>query len=418
MPLSVELVIIGDELLSGRTKDANGPVLARFCQRLGAQLRRVHIIGDELEEISHTLLQASQNSDLVICSGGLGPTPDDRTKKALAQMLKVPLEESELAISLLKIHYGRLKREWTPQINHYNLIPKGVGPLHNSRGLAPGLQALYNNKTFVFLPGVPLEFEAMLEEHFGQMVLSLAPELKPKPILSIRTHGIAEEKIFGELCPGLWDELEAFGKLSSLPHYSGVDLILSATEMMTSEQEIVWEQNVRELIQRKAIKEHIWQWGELSLPSYLLQKCRERKWTLGFAESCTGGLASSMITDIPGSSDQFMGSIICYSNQIKKQQLGVKDETLNEYGAVSFACAEELAQGLRKTLNVDLAVSFSGIAGPGGGSVEKPVGTVSIAVATPKGTTSSLFHFHGSRELLKRRFAAKGMQMALKELLS
>lgn len=418
MPLSVELVIIGDELLSGRTKDANGPVLAKFCQRLGAQLRRVHIIGDELQEISQTLLQASQNSQLVICSGGLGPTPDDRTKNALAQMLESPLEESQAARDLLAIHYGRIKREWTAKTNHYHLLPRGVSPVHNFRGLAPGLKTQHNGSMFLFLPGVPLEFEAMLEEHFSEIALAIAPELRPKASLSIRTHGVPEEKIFGELCPGLWDELEALGKLSSLPHYSGVDLILSATKMMSDKEQRDWEKNVKELIERKAVKDHIWQWGDLSLPSFLLQKCREKKWTLGFAESCTGGLASSMITDISGSSDQFMGSIICYSNDIKKNQLGVKDETLSKYGAVSLECAEELAEGLREKLKVDLAVSFSGVAGPLGGSVEKPVGTVSIAVATPARTVSALYHFHGNRELLKRRFAAKGMHMALSELLS
>lgn len=417
MPLAVECIIIGDELLSGRTNDANGPVLARLCQRIGAQLRRVHVIGDDLSEIESTLKQASQNADIVVCSGGLGPTPDDRTKNALAQLLKVPLDDHAHARALLKVHYGRLKREWTQETNHYHLIPKGVTPIHNSKGLAPGLLAKNEDAVFLFLPGVPLEFEAMLEEHLLELASSLAPEMKARPTVTIRTHGVPEEKIFGQLCPGLWEQCESFGKLSSLPHYSGVDLVISAKEQMSEEAKNQWEDDIKTMIQSSALVDYVWQWGELSLPTYLLEKCREKKWTLGFAESCTGGLASSMITDIPGSSDVFLGSIICYANEMKQSLLGVKEQTLQEHGAVSTECAQELAIGALKTCGVDMAISFSGIAGPGGGSEQKPVGTVAIAVATKDGVTSELFHFHGGRTLLKKRFAAKGMQMALKKLI-
>lgn len=417
MPLAVECIIIGDELLSGRTNDANGPVLARLCQRIGAQLRRVHVIGDDLTEIESTLKQASQNADIVVCSGGLGPTPDDRTKNALAQLLKVPLDDHAHARALLKVHYGRLKREWTQETNHYHLIPKGVTPIHNSKGLAPGLLAKNEDAVFLFLPGVPLEFEAMLEEHLLELASSLAPEMKARPTVTIRTHGVPEEKIFGQLCPGLWEQCESFGKLSSLPHYSGVDLVISAKEQMSEEAKNQWEDDIKKMIHSSALVDYVWQWGELSLPSYLLEKCREKKWTLGFAESCTGGLASSMITDIPGSSDVFLGSIICYANEIKQSLLGVKEQTLQEHGAVSTQCAQELAIGALETCSVDMAISFSGIAGPGGGSEQKPVGTVAIAVATKEGVTSELFHFHGGRTHLKKRFAAKGMQMALKKLI-
>lgn len=418
MPLAVECIIIGDELLSGRTNDANGPVLARLCQRIGAQLRRVHVIGDDLHEIETALKHASQNADIVVCSGGLGPTPDDRTKNALAQLLKVPLDDHAQARALLKVHYGRLKREWTQETNHYHLIPKGVTPIHNSKGLAPGLLAKNTDAVFLFLPGVPLEFEAMLEEHLLELASSLAPEMRARATVTIRTHGVPEEKIFGQLCPGLWEQCEGFGKLSSLPHFSGVDLVISARDQMSEEQKVQWEDDIKKMIQSSALIDHVWQWGDLSLPAYLLEKCREKNWTLGFAESCTGGLASSMVTDIPGSSDVFLGSIVCYANEFKKSVLGVKEQTLKEYGAVSTQCAQELAQAALKTCGVDIAISFSGIAGPGGGTQQKPVGTVAIAVATKDKIFSELFHFHGSRTLLKKRFAAKGMHLALKNLLS
>jgi nicotinamide-nucleotide amidase len=413
----MEFIAIGDELLSGRITDANGPKLAEVGQRLGYPLTHLQIIGDEMSEIKKTLKEAATRSELIICSGGLGPTPDDRTKHALAELLEVPLEDSPKAREIVKVHYQRIHKNWGPEINSYHLIPQGVDPLENPNGLAPGLLAKLNKAQIVFLPGPPREFHAMLGYHLERITQTLQKKPQRLSQFCVRTYGVPEEKIFGELCPTLWEELEKYGKLSSLPNFFGVDLVLQASKTMSEIEQENWAEQIKQHLFQTAVAPNIWQFGEQDLASYLLDQMRSRSLTLGLAESCTGGLASSFITDVPGCSDIFYGSIVSYHNNTKINILNVDPHTIQEYGAVSENCVRQMADGARKVLGVDAVISYSGIAGPTGGSEAKPVGTLAIALSTSWAPTQSqICQTNGDRKMLKSRFAVKGLHWLLTQL--
>ena len=223
----------------------------------------------------------------------------------------------------------------------------------------------------------------------------------------IRTQGVPEEKIFFELCPTLWSDLEKFGKVSSLPHTIGIDIVISYHGDAASH--LVTQQKIKELIMTTPLKDNVWQWGNMNIAELVLEKAKNKKCTFAFAESCTGGLTSSKITDLPGSSAVFHGGIISYDNSVKENVLKVKTETLKNFGAVSIECAAEMARGARELLNTDFAVSITGIAGPTGGSPEKPKGTVAIGFASKDKSGAHLFHFPGDRIRLKERFSDKAL---------
>lgn len=413
----MEFIAIGDELLSGRTKDANGPKMAEWGQRLGHPLTHLQIVGDQQAEIQKTIKEATSRSELVICSGGLGPTPDDRTKNAIAELLDVSLEDNPKAREVLNLQYQRIQKTWSPELNSYHLIPRGVEPLENPNGLAPGLLARYQDSQILFLPGPPREFLAMLEKHLGKITQSLKTVAEKRSHFCVRTYGVPEEKIFGELCPGLWEELEKFGKLSSLPTLFGVDLVLQSKSTLNQKREAAWEESIKNHLLKTEVAPYIWQFGEQDLAVLLLDQLRAKNLTLGFAESCTGGLASSLVTDVPGCSDIFYGSIVSYHNSAKQKILQVDKKTLIDFGAVSKPCVEQMADGARQVLGVDAVVAYSGIAGPTGGSNEKPIGTVAIGLSTSWAPTQSeIFQLKGDRTILKKRFAVRGLHWLLSEL--
>lgn len=254
---------------------------------------------------------------------------------------------------------------------------------------------------------VELEFYPLIKKFFAE-------KIKPNSQTVIRTQGVPEEKIFFELCPQLWKELEAFGKVSSLPHTIGIDIVIS---YQADEKEFLKKDRlIREHVESTALAPYIWQWGNKPINELVFEKAREKKYTFAFAESCTGGLTSSKITDLPGSSEVFHGSIISYDNSVKENVLGVKAETLKKFGAVSAETAEEMARGARELLKTDYAVSISGIAGPGGGSVEKPKGMVAIGYASKTKSGAHVFQFPGDRIKLKDRFSDKAL-LTLLELM-
>jgi nicotinamide-nucleotide amidase len=406
MTLKVELMIIGDELLEGRIRDLNGPTLARIAHREGAKLSRITIVSDQIDELVQALEEALSRSDILITSGGLGPTSDDRAKEALSLLVGQSPIPNEEALVLVKRHYARINREWTPSLNNYHLIPDGALALHNALGLAPGFLFRENQKSLMMLPGVPREFKAMIEEHFLNELRRIDPAISKQNSLTIRTVGMPEEKIFNEMMPGLWGQLEKFGKLSSLPQMIGVDLVLTPWEKVDY---LDWAEEVRRFIVTTPLHQLIWQWGEQDLAQYIVDLLAARGASVSFAESCTGGLVSSMITDIPGSSRVFPGSIVSYANEVKEEDLMVPKTLLDQHGAVSIPCAKAMAQGAREKFKTDYVLALSGIAGPGGGSEEKPIGTLALAWISPTKSGALMFKFHGTRIDLKQRFATQAL---------
>ncbi len=411
--MKASVIIIGDELLSGIISDRNGPYLARWLFSQGIQLENLKVIGDDKKKLHQVLSEAWACSDLVITTGGLGPTQDDKTKHALGDFFGGNLLENQAAKTILVRQYQRFDREWSPEHNAYHLIPEGFFPIENPCGFAPGLGLQQEGKLLLAAPGVPRELKAMVEEVWPELLQKTFPQHGQQlQRLTIKTHGVTEEHLFGELAPNLWEQLSPFGKLSSLPQIMGVNLVL--TFQGNAQEKLDRLEQVKELLQKGPLKDHIWQWGELPLPHFLLQKFREKKLTLGLAESCTGGFTSHRLTDIPGASEVLMGSAVTYSNQAKTSLLNVSPQTLQEFGAVSRETAQEMAQGALNSFQADWGLSFSGIAGPSGGTATKPVGTVAIGLAGKGISQAQIHHFKGNRQRLKERFSEQGLFSLLK----
>jgi nicotinamide-nucleotide amidase len=401
--MRAELIVIGDEILSGRTADANIQFLGKFLRDQGLELGRATVVADDGAEIESTFAKAHKRSEAVIVSGGLGPTPDDKTKMCFTNFCGDELIERDDVAELVARHYERIEKKWQAGTNHYHHFPKNQKALHNGAGLAPGLAHIKKDRFLICLPGVPREFQAMLDEHLPELLKEIGHRASELERMAIRTFGIPEEKIFFDLCPNLWEELSAFGKVSSLPHFMGVDILVTPDHGFKAGQ----REEIKNIISESPIADHVWQYGELELPELVLTKAKEKSLSFAFAESCTGGLNGHRITSLAGSSEVFMGSMVTYSNQAKINALSVPVEIIEKHGAVSEQCAKAMAEGARTVSASDIAISTTGIAGPGGGSEEKPVGTICIGWATKDGSGAGTYRYYGDREKLKLRFSEK-----------
>jgi nicotinamide-nucleotide amidase len=402
--MNAELIIIGNELLNGKISDKNTKEFATFCRDQGIDLQRVTIIQDNEESFNSIMSQAIKRSDIIVTSGGLGPTKDDLTKKMLASFFNKKIQFSNEALKIVDLQYSSKDRIFDKETSDYQNIPTDFEALLNPTGYAPALFYSFDkNKLILATPGVPSEFKSIIN-------ISLKAKL---PVLNsknnqviVKTRFIPEAKIFNDLCPGLWEKLEKYGQVSSLPNPLGVDIGVILND--STNRKIVTD-----IICESSIKENIWHVGSESLEELVVKEAKGKKVTFGFAESCTGGLCASRITDISGCSEVFWGSVVSYANEVKERIIDVNAHTLKEHGAVSLETAKEMAIGAKASMNCDVIVSTTGIAGPGGGSTDKPVGTVAIGFTSKEETGSKIFNFNGNREDLKFRFS----QAALFKLL-
>lgn len=412
--LNVSMIVIGDEILNGRTTDLNGSWLSKYLFKKGLSFKAIRFIHDDNDEMNKALNDSIKESDIIITSGGIGPTLDDKTKNTLASFFNKKIIERQDVAEIVTQNYSQFGRSWTPGHNHYHFFPEDFIATNNPRGLAPGIAYFENKKKKLILagPGVPREFSEMVELEFLPLIEKFFPERFQQNFQTvIRSTGVAEEKIFFELCPTLWQDLEKFGKVSSLPHTIGIDIVVSYNGSVLEHEKK--QADIQKLIAQSNLGPHVWQYGNLALHEMILAVARQKKLTFAFAESCTGGLASSKITDLPGASEVFMGAVVSYANQAKTHLLNVTPRTIEEFGAVSIETATQMASGARAQFKTDFAVSISGIAGPDGGSKEKPAGTVVIGYASNKISGARQFIMPGDRVRRKERFA----DMALLTLL-
>jgi nicotinamide-nucleotide amidase len=412
--LNVSMIVIGDEILNGRTTDLNGSFLSKFLFKKGLNFKSLRFIRDDVEEINSTLRDLLKDCDIIITSGGIGPTLDDKTKTTLANYFGKKIVEREDVAEIVTQNYIRFGRSWTPGHNYYHFFPEDFIPVNNPRGLAPGIVYFedLHKKLIMAGPGVPREFTEMVDKEFFPLIQKhFSDRLAEFHQTVIRTTGVSEEKIFFELCPTLWKDLEHFGKVSSLPHTIGIDIVVSYSgDKKIHEKKSA---DIKKLAETTKLSDHVWQYGNTPVNELVLAKALDMKITFAFAESCTGGLTSSKITDLPGSSEVFLGGVVSYANSAKENFLKVNNETLKKFGAVSLETAKEMAEGALKEFKTDFAISITGIAGPTGGSKEKPEGTVVIGHAGKNFSGSRIFQFPGDRIRRKERFS----DMALLTLL-
>ena len=392
--MKAEIITIGDEILIGQIVDTNSVWMGQQLNLLGIEVYQVTSVHDNHEHILKAFAEAEQNADLVLITGGLGPTKDDITKKCLCEYFNTELVFHPEVLE----HVRSLLSSRNVTINQLNqdqaLLPANCTVLHNSAGTASGMWFERNNTIFVSMPGVPFEMEAIMhEEVFPRLVkLGITQSIVHKTVLTI---GLPESML-AEKIEKWEDALPGFIKLAYLPSPMMVRLRLSAygTDQPALEAEI--DRQVKNLL--TIIPEAVFGFNDDNLGIVLGRMLVESGKTLSLAESCTGGNIAHFITSNAGSSAYFKGGVVAYSNEIKNRLLEVSLQTLESFGAVSQEVVEAMATGAQKALKTDYAVATTGIAGPDGGSAEKPVGTVWLAVSGPSGVISKKYIFKHNRE--------------------
>jgi nicotinamide-nucleotide amidase len=407
--VNAELITIGDEILLGKIVNTHTAYIGDRLARIGVRLARQITVPDEKEVLRDVLAESLDRCNLVITTGGLGPTMDDTTKAVLAEVFNTKLVRDQTILDDLRQRYG----EDLPEVVLTQAdIPESTLVIPNSVGTAPGFIFEKGKKRLIALPGPPNELKPMFES----VVLPDLESEKEGGVFvqkTFRTIGIREatiEEQIGKLLqaiPGL-----SYGLIA---HPYQVDLRLFCTAPTRSDAESVLEQG--EKVVEEKFGTSIFTRDDRSLEEVLGEMLRARNKTVAFAESCTGGLISKRITDVSGSSDYFEGAFVSYSNGWKKNLLSVSRDTLIEHGAVSEQTAREMAENVRQKAATDIGLSVTGIAGPTGGTKEKPVGLVYMALSDGKSTESRKFNFRGDREWIRYRASQAALNMIREYLL-
>jgi nicotinamide-nucleotide amidase len=416
----VELITIGDELLLGFTVDTNAAHISRALAENGIEIVRRTTVGDQAEKIAQAVREALDRTGAVITTGGLGPTSDDLTKPAIARIFgrKMKLDES-IAAQLEQRWRARFPNSVFPSTNRTQAeIPEGARILTNRHGTAPGIWLEDERGHWVaMMPGVPREMRGMLAE---ELLPAIQARMKGagSVVLSgtLRTTGIAESAVAELLGPNfLGDPQTELGSLplAYLPGVAGVDLRVTAKGLPQARARELVKEAMLKL--RSRVAAYAYGEDDADLAAVVLDRCRALKLRLAIAESCTGGMLGERLTSVPGSSDVFLGGVIAYHNDVKKELLGVRAEDLERYGAVSEQVALQMASGIRERTGADVGVSVTGIAGPAGGTPEKPVGLVWIAVHSSE-AKARRFHVVGDRAEIRQRAAQAALEMVRRAL--
>lgn len=406
--MAIELLTIGTELLLGHTVDTNGAELGRALAAVGIPVRRRTSVGDDPEIIREAADHALRRTGAVLCTGGLGPTADDVTKRVIAELFQMPLTFRPEVWEALVARFARAGRVPAERNRCQAEVPEGAVILPNRWGTAPGLWLEGAPGLAILLPGVPGEMRGLLHH---EVLPRLAPRAHGTVVRSrtLRTTGIPESSLADRL-EGSQPALDPLS-LAYLPGVEGVDLRLTASGLTAEEADRRLAAGI--VLLRQCAGSCAYGEDDNDLAALVLEAARQRSLHLATAESCTGGGLGARLTAIPGSSDVYVGGVIAYDNAVKIAALGVGPEVLTEHGAVSEEVARLMATGLLGRYPVDLAVSVTGVAGPGGGTDQKPVGLVYIGIADRAGVAVHRHQFPGDRADVR----ARASQMALYRLL-
>lgn len=414
MPVTGEVVAIGDELLSGDVIDTNSSHVSRELFSIGIEVKYRQVVGDDIDSIKKALDLAAERSQVCVVCGGLGPTEDDMTTKAAAESLGVDLQLDEGVLASLKERFEKLGIAWTESNVKQAMFPVGSEILPNKWGSAAGFMIKNGSSYQFFLPGVPAELEKMMANVVIPRIIKYFGRGETFLKRSLKFFGVTESKLNTLLADLSWSS-DSY-RISSLPHFPEVEIKIIAWGGSPEEVERILN-NVENMIRERA-GSYIYGTDSQTLEERVGALLRERKMTLAVAESCTGGLIGDMITKVPGSSDYFERGLVTYSNRAKIELLGVPEEVLRRHGAVSESTARAMAKGVRERSRTSIGLATTGIAGPTGGSPEKPVGTVFIAVTDGDKTICKRYQFGGDRLRIKALTASVALENLRRFLLS
>ena len=402
---NAEILTIGNEIITGLVADTNSGMITRRLETLGIPVGRHVAVGDNEEEISSALKQALERVDCVIITGGLGPTHDDITKQVLCRFFDSELvTDAEVKREIDALFKSRGRE--TPQASYVQAeVPEKATVLHNSKGTAPGMLFEKKDQRVYSLPGVPLEAEHLLETYIVPHLESLGTRTVAHRVL--KTTGIPESALWEEIGPVTPFEKQV--KVASLPSLLGVRIRFTATGKDL--KETTAKLDAAEELLRQKIDHHIFAVDDETLEGNIGNLLKENKSTLAVAESCTGGLIGHRLTNISGSSEYFLEGAVTYSNSAKHTRLGVDPAWIEAHGAVSEEVATMMAEGICQWAGSDFGLAVTGIAGPTGGTPDKPVGLTYIAVTGPRGTYCEKFRFHQDRVRNKERAAQAALNL-------
>ena len=405
------IIIIGDEILIGQVVDINSSWISREMNKIGFRTETVITVGDDGKSISDAIDRCLEVADVVFMTGGLGPTKDDITKKVICEKFGTELVLNEAVLANVAEMLGRRGIAMTENNRGQALVPATATVINNAVGTAPGIMMERNGKLLFSMPGVPFEMRYLMEHEIIPLIKKHY-NLKPVFHKTLLLTGIAES-ILAEKISDWEDSLAKNVRLAYLPAYSSIRLRLSVYQPDDTTESYI-NAKVEEL--KRIVPENIIAYEDIKLEELVGKLLKDRHCTVATAESCTGGKVASLITSVSGSSEYYKGSVVSYCNEVKADVLGVSRADLEKYGAVSSTVAEQMASGVRRLLKTDYAVATTGIAGPTGGSDEKPVGTVWIAVATPTKVVSRKYVFGKDRSINIERFAASALSMLIVEM--
>ncbi|RLB12213.1 MAG: competence protein [Deltaproteobacteria bacterium] len=403
-PVQGEIITIGNELTSGMTLDVNGWYAAGRLTASGLQVTRITSVGDDYASVSQALKSAMKESSFVIVTGGLGSTDDDITNEIVSKALQRPLCLDKEMFEIIKRHTASHGAEMCRSLEKMAWVPDGSKML-SPEGKACGFSLVENDVRLYFLPGVPDQMRYLIDHAVIPELRSLYTKLPVTMCRTLKVYGLSEPRIaeiFRDLNKKTGKALIGF-----YPHFPENHITVSLTTERARDG--LHELDRIETLIRKELGPAVFATGEDSMAEIVGKVLSARKLTVSVAESCTGGLIGHLLTAVPGSSRYFLGGIVSYGNEAKTELLGVQAETLEDYGAVSNETVREMAEGVRNRLHSDLGIAVSGIAGPGGGTREKPVGTVHLSLASAEETPSQGYRFWGNRHAVKLNSATMAL---------
>jgi nicotinamide-nucleotide amidase len=409
-----EIITIGDEILIGQVIDTNSAWMAESLNGIGISVVQITSVPDRKQAIIQSIDKAGIRANLILITGGLGPTRDDITKNVLAGYFGGKLARNDEALGMIKDFLASRGVDMNELNLGQAMIPDNCLVIPNRWGTAPGMWFRKDNKDIISMPGVPYEMK-------GMMTGFVLPELRKKynlPVIihrTIVTQGIPESQL-ARLLQRYEDTLSKEVRLAYLPSPGMVRLRLSIVGKDRSKTENILNFELERLL--KVVSDHVVGTADEKLEKIIGELLYKKGLTLSIAESCTGGMIAHLITSIPGSSHYFTGSVVAYSNEIKEKMLGVKKKSLISYGAVSEQVAGEMAAGALKHFGTDYSIATSGIAGPDGGTVEKPVGLVWISVASTERIITEKFHFGNQRDTNIQKASLTALNMLRKFILN
>ena len=410
--MRAEIIAVGTELLLGQIVNTNAQYLSQKLSERAINVYNQSVVGDNVQRLSDAIKSAFSRSDMIIFTGGLGPTKDDLTKETIASYFGLKLVRDEESLTNIKERFALMRKgQPFPKSNEKQAdMPEECIILHNDDGTAPGGIIEKDGKIAIFLPGPPYEMKLMYEHYVDPYLAKICPQKFYSKIVNIM--GMGESYVAEQL-----DDLLSGDDPTVAPYAKEGEMMLRVTTMAKSEDEA--NKKMEGAIKRikEVVGNSIYGYDDIPLENVVYSILKEKNLTLTTAESCTGGLIGSIITNVPGVSSYYKEGIVTYSNEAKMKYLGVKEETLKEFGAVSYETAKEMAEGALKNTGADIAVAVTGIAGPDGGTAEKKVGLVYISVADKDNTVVEKFQFTGDRQKVRRLAAKNAINMVRKKLL-